>query len=62
MKKKQRDLEQKKKNTVEGKEGGGGSKSDGNGKNKEAKAMVNERKRTHWKEKKGGAIKKRWQW
>ena len=61
MKKKQRDLERKKKNMVEGKEGGGGSKSDGNDKNKEAMATVNERKRTRWKEKKGGGIEKRWQ-
>ena len=56
-KKKQRDLERKKKNTVEGKEGGG-SKTDGNGKNKEAKATVNERKRTCWKEEKVGGDRK----
>ena len=37
---------------------GGGSKTDGNGKNKEAKATVNERKRTRWKEEKVGGDRK----
>ena len=71
MKKKQRDLEQKKKNMVEGK---GGSKSDGNGKNKEAIATVIFKKDSNGKKKRAmvilvygrrkrrwGGIKKRWQ-